>query len=499
MKLHEIEFKRRFSVNCYHNLKLKLVEMSFYKDWVNDNRGDPYPVLSADGDIKESVGLGKYSVSSKAGGKVTRLLGEFFPYGMYEIEVDDIKKADVGFTITSPVGNASFLISQNIVTINVPNVNTYVDLDSPLRKGDALVLHFYSGGYALYLKRDNAYDLIVEETGAELVEQGMSPNIFNELRSEKLFRQSKIFVTCDLQKGGKAVISRAEGFLSCGHSQADIKPVRYEDGTPIIENGKVWMTMTSRYEMGGCQTVLSWNYTTCEFALEGALFFDVGDGLWCGDVAASVIYDRTASVWRIWYCSFSHNHILARGTSVADPRFGINVIDTELLPLAPEDGDRKAFAGFPGDEDPDLILVDGKWHLTICRNLPEAPGYHYMHFISDNPMDGFTYVDHTPGTEKTGGLFIPTDEGIVFACGSDFGKRAVYDVYPISDFTDCHNLKCDYDDGGFRGWGTIMMLPVGSRYQYIWLTFDRHNGSRGNWSYGNLHAFCSDTFKLEKK
>lgn len=64
MKLHEIEFKRRFSINCYHNLKLKLVEMSFYKNWVNDNRGDPYPVLSSDGDIKESVGLGKYTVSS---------------------------------------------------------------------------------------------------------------------------------------------------------------------------------------------------------------------------------------------------------------------------------------------------------------------------------------------------------------------------------------------------------------------------------------------------
>ena len=49
--------------------------------------------------------------------------------------------------------------------------------------------------------------------------------------------------------------------------------------------------------------------------------------------------------------------------------------------------------------------------------------------------------------------------------------------------------KFDYPDGGFRGWGTLMPVKLGSRMRYFWLTFDRHRGSDYNWSYGNLYCF----------
>ena len=29
------------------------------------------------------------------------------------------------------------------------------------------------------------------------------------------------------------------------------------------------------------------------------------------------------------------------------------------------------FVGFEGDEDPDLVLVDGIWHLCVCRLDPD--------------------------------------------------------------------------------------------------------------------------------
>ena len=47
----------------------------------------------------------------------------------------------------------------------------------------------------------------------------------------------------------------------------------------------------------------------------------------------------------------------------------------------------------------------------------------------------------------------------------------------------------NYPDGGFRGWGTVVPIKLGSRNRYFWLTFDRHNGSNYNWSYGNLYCF----------
>ena len=77
MKLHELTFRRRFSVNLYQCLKLPVGEMSLYKDWVNDQRGDPYPIMHRQGDITESVADAAYTVTSAEGGEVSRLLGSF--------------------------------------------------------------------------------------------------------------------------------------------------------------------------------------------------------------------------------------------------------------------------------------------------------------------------------------------------------------------------------------------------------------------------------------
>jgi hypothetical protein len=214
----------------------------------------------------------------------------------------------------------------------------------------------------------------------------------------------------------------------------------------------------------------------------------------CGDVASSIVYDRDQKKWLIWMCMFSHGHFLGRAETANCPLFGINYID--IMPMSPANDldELTSFKGFRGDEDPDLIKVNGQWHLAICRL--DGKGYKYYHFVSNNPIDGFEYVDHTPGLEKTGGSFVLChDEKIRFACGSDFSKRAVYDVYPMEDFTACSHLKCDFDDGGFRGWGTVMLLPFGTRRRYTWITFDRHNATDYNWSYGNLYVFDSESFR----
>ena len=54
------------------------------------------------------------------------------------------------------------------------------------------------------------------------------------------------------------------------------------------------------------------------------------------------------------------------------------------------------------------------------------------------------------------------------------------------------NAVFDICDGGFRGWGTLMPIKICGRTRYFWLTFDRHNGSDYNWSYGNLYCFEGD-------
>jgi hypothetical protein len=273
-----------------------------------------------------------------------------------------------------------------------------------------------------------------------------------------------------------------------------MRPVKYEDGTPIVENGRIFITATARNTEFKHQVVLSWCPTACDFKLEGALFFDMGDGYLCDDVASSVIYDRNAGEWKIAMCSFSRGHVVGFGKSISDPRFGINIIDIKTMPLAKEGDDKTKFVGFEHDEDPEFVFYNGCWYFAICRS--GEGGYHYYHFKSSD-FENFEFVAATDGYDKTGGSYVRTADGVYFCCGSDFKKRAVYDLYSIDNLgAPIKNLECDFDDGGFRGWGSIVMLPVGSRYKYFWITFDRHLGSHFNWSYGNIHVFESESFKL---
>ena len=86
-------------------------------------------------------------------------------------------------------------------------------------------------------------------------------------------------------------------------------------------------------------------------------------------------------------------------------------------------------------------------------------------------------------------MFTKINGEYYFVCGSDFGTRARYDIYKYNDFSKYDKLICDYDDGGFRGWGTVFSVPVGSRIRHFHITFDRHNASGYNWSYGNLYVY----------
>lgn len=272
-----------------------------------------------------------------------------------------------------------------------------------------------------------------------------------------------------------------------------MRPIRYENGEILQEGGKVFLTMSVRMQAQAYQGVFSWVPGTCEFALVGALFYDAGDGCWGNDVAASILYHRGEKKWYVWLCSFCRGHVLAHGVAQGDVRFGVNVIDIELMQKMPEGTPDECFLGKPGDEDPDFVYDEksGRWLMTVCRLLgwdKERP-YRYFLFSSDQPFTGYTFVARSESGSETGGSIVPTDEGYAFVCGSSFDRRAEYHDYLLPDLYNYGLLRCDYDDGGFRGWGTLMPVWCGSRRRVFWLTFDRNCGSSFNWSYGNIYCF----------
>ena len=334
-KLHELFFQRKFSVNPYQTLQLPICEMSMYKDWVNDRRGDPYTVLGRKGDICEEIADASYLLTSAQGGEISRLLGNFFPYYSYSFTVSEIHHASMGVAVCDENGGRRIeilLCDDNRISVRYGNDCQEFPCD--VICGDTVIVTFRAGGVSMY------------------VDHGQRPVRIGDLSipllEEYLNYDVHVSATCSLLTrlgiGGRAVYRQVRGYLCGGLSHADPRPMKYEDGTPIIENGRLFLTVSSRLEKGCFQSVLSWNPTLCDFRMEGAIFYDVGDGKCCDDVAASIVYDRRTKEWYVWYCSFSHGHVLARGRFTGDPRYGIQIIDTTLLPLW--DGeDLTAFAG----------------------------------------------------------------------------------------------------------------------------------------------------------
>lgn len=534
--IHEMKFRRRFSINPYKTLRMKLGEMSCYKNWVEDRRGDPYPVLKTTehegAAITESLPGARYRAENHTGEALwkARLLGQHFPYATYEIVLDELTpdgKSGMGVQIFASGEEGSDYSPADEPCLGILAVNSggrmqivrnltvgagectqeTAETDIAYLSGMSLIVTSRGMFFDVYLKTGNLPEYVCTFEVQEM----------KHILKYNTFTRSTAALLVSLEPGASAQ-GAAEFFLEGGVSHADMKCMHYENGMPIIKEGKLFMTMSVRLQAGGFQMVVSWNPSTAGMKMEGAFFFDLGDGVWCADIASTVVYNRKTDEWYVWACAFSHGHILCHAVSYADLRYGIHVLDAERMPieylekaegedsLAATSGgtlegkpcvtDDTLFFGKFGDEDPDLIYDEkrGKWMLIFCRNTQDGNDtpYRYYLFESDDPFTGFTFVDRTCAGSNTGGCFIRVGGENYLLCGSDFTQRARYQLHPLDDLSKYSLMQFDYDDGGFRGWGQLIPVPCGRRTRYVWMTFDRHNGSSYNWSYGNIHVFEAD-------
>ncbi len=529
--IYDMKFRRKFSVNPYKTLQMKLGEMSFYKDWLNTDRGDPYPVTerAGDGVLAETTADGRLTVknASDKTAAQARLLGQHFPYANYEVVIRTLDSASAGFRIAVAPGDRCAYTEENAPALRVSLVHCGdgVRIAHELFVGgvscgvhvEETVYPFVSGMSLILACRGRFFDVYLRDDKKPEPRLTLDLPEFADITLYGTFVNAAASLWYEAEPGGCFCAESAEFYLDGGVSHADMKPVRYEDGMPILSDGKLFMTMSSRLEAGGFQSVISWNPSTCEFKMEGAIFFDCGDDRWCADVASSLLFNRYTNEWYLWACSFSHGHILCHGTSIADLRYGINVLDVELMEcektetagddaLRLQSGNANSFhadlsddrlwLGKSGDEDPDFVYdrERDKWYMTICRPVKEDGKNHYRYFLfeSDQPFSGYTYLDNTLTGANTGGSIVRVGGKYYFVCGSNFHVRAQYNVYDLYDFSQFKPLCCDFDDGGFRGWGTVIPVPCGSRTKYMWMTFDRHGGSSYNWSCGNIHVYEAD-------
>ena len=462
----------------YKNMEIALGEMSFLKDFVHDTRGDLYPLVQKSPDCEEYVEGNCYCL---AGGSAERIFSQFFPFATYAVEAT-WTHGEIGFAFRLPHATATMTVVRDSdgtrLCYRCADHVEKIALSDTFAAGTAWLISCRPGAFDVYCRQNGKAEYLttVEEA------------CFLQSNNYGTFRSSYV----SLLAAGEVTVRQVSACLDNGVSTADFRPVKYEDGTVIHEGGKVYFTASVRMHAGSYQAIFSWIPGTTQFEMTGALFFDGGDGIWRGYLASSLVYHRERKQWYVWTSSFGHEHVLAYGAFAGEPRFGVNVVDVTRMEKATIASDITEFGGFRGDEDPDLVYdaAHDRWLLAICRLDPETKKYVYTFFESKDPFAGFRYIGRgADGASETGGVFVRSGGQLYFVCGNDFQKRSEYRIYSREGM---HNARFQYPDGGFRGWGCVIPVQLGSRIRYFWLTFDRHNGSDYNWSYGNLYCFEAD-------
>lgn len=467
MKMYEKTFHRLFALSMFKTLKMPLGEMTFSKDFVNDSRGDLYPIIAKSHNCKEYIKDCYYTISE---GSIERMIGQFFPYATYELTYE-FGFGHIGFTFYLNGKSASIVYNGSDFVFSNGDHCEYYSVNHPIR---TLIISCRPTAFDVYSIENNTTYYITTFHSAN----------FAQSHSYEAFSKGYVSV----KAAGQVTLHACRFYIDCGISQADIRPIRYENGNIMYMQGKIYLTASIRMQKEMFQGVFSWVPGTQQFELTGAIFYDSGDGKWCGDVAASVLFNRKTEQWYLWVCSFNHDHILGHSIFEGDPRFGINVVDLDLMPVANDSNKDTDFLGVGGDEDPDFFFDESnnRWLMAVCRLDSVTKSYRYVFFESPMPFSGYTYIGCGNDGAETGGSFVRINGELHFVCGNSYEKKSEYRIYSENGM---HLAHFDFPDGGFRGWGTLMPIKLGSRTRYFWLTFDRHNGSSYNWSYGNLYCF----------
>jgi len=276
---------------------------------------------------------------------------------------------------------------------------------------------------------------------------------------------------------GRGYIKPARQCVSSGVSQADYRLCTYEDGSPIIEDGKLFFCVSSRLSGLG-QTVYAYHINTCEFELVGCLLGYQEDGELQGLIAPHILYDRNDGYWYV-FAHWGSPHNISVGKTIRDPRYGYNEVTCHVLDYeSPARGDEDSFVYY----DKELckyVMVYSKASTELFKQ------------VSDHIDGGYKLVARNHSVASLTGINVVWmgDKRYIV---SGFGSPGTdgYKVFDLNDLSFVCDLNIDIPTGGWRGWGTVLNIPEGEQTKYQLLTFDRINPTGAtNWQYGNIYMY----------
>ena len=298
-----------------------------------------------------------------------------------------------------------------------------------------------------------------------------------EVASQNLDKRNAFYWSVGTQVDGTGRILNASQEFGCGAAQADYRICTYEDGSPIIEDGKYFFNMSAR-SAGVMSAVFSYDINTCNVQLVGAVQ-GYKDGEPFEFVAPHIMYNRQDGLWYV-FAHWEKPHHLCVGKCYRDPRFGYNEVHATLLDYEGRvRGDEDNFVYYDADIKR-WVLIYSKSANTMSRQESKKIDSGYKLVCSQDEVKTLTGINVVKVGGKryivTGSMWKPEEDA--------------YKVFDASTLEYLYNLNLDIPTGGFRGWGTLLGVTEGLETKYLLMTFDRANPTPVNrWQYGNMYMY----------
>ncbi|WP_375585209.1 hypothetical protein [Cyclobacterium xiamenense] len=415
--------------------------------------------------------------------------GGFNPFATYSLDLGNLSGTGVlGFTFGSgPEGMRVGLeytngrlqdLRMEVFEDSLQVLSTSIQTaSSDSLAGKRIILQLLGSGLTVYLQ-DAGLPLVIG--------QGEFSQYLDLRQRDRIHRfQSQVFLEISQ---GAVHIGRVDAYLGAGMGLADIRAITYEDGSPLLDAGRLWYTLTIRGRglPHPLQGVFSMDPTVFDLRLEGVIVFDRNDGLLRNEVASHVFYDRREEMWKGLTTGFSayanENEAkqLLTISSKKDPRFGFSVMQAEPF-------------GMVGDiEDPHLLFdaAAGKWRMLTCIN---QNGYKAILLESEQWNRGFVPLAGPVSVNSTGTSLQKIGEQRYAFFGSS--ERKIF-IYSYPDLKEQGTLQMDLPpwdaESGTRVWPNVVELPEGYPFRYLALMMDRYNypGIQGpQWTYGAIYLY----------
>lgn len=270
------------------------------------------PVAEQTGETQFSISAGKLKLSTTEDASSMRWVGGFNPFATYEISLCRFtgsgriglsfrdSQDDNQLSASIVCNNGKYEAIEWVVLTNGQEVSRQkFAWPSDVKTSGALRLRvqMLAVGANLFIEsEDNSYLVGYPDFNQHL-----------ELRRTDLMRRFEFCMFSDLAASATVEIDEVISALTPGCGQADIRAITTRDGTPFLDQGRVWLTMTVRGRAlpHPLQGVFSMNPSVFDLRFEGIIVFDMGDGLWHNELASHLFYDEASGQWRGWTTGFS--------------------------------------------------------------------------------------------------------------------------------------------------------------------------------------------------